>query len=680
MRPARIFCPSSSGSERMAIGKVLSLAIALGLFLITAFQAPLAFGQQSPPLLPKFPLPVQPTLPTLACPQPNLAAPKNALVIFVEENTAQSFSVSWKGMSTALQRMGTMNLLPQTVHAAVDTVLGNIQRVIPSQINFIPDIEDQLRRHVAQMTKEMVRRGRNMFGLPGTGCIGGILDTLGRVDLRIGEDIYHVFTDTYGEAGLANCLKESALPYYDYVTVLTDQTASFQNLSDVLLRLHRCGFTIDVLMDAHGCGTNITMNNRKCDTPGLYFYNPSNPSTSDPKNAQQLEQIKAANGGQPLRLNAVYMVSCWGAEFNQAWINIGAKASNGSRELDYYVLLSPFLFLDGFTRGDMTLKAAADSAYNVEKTLLNGLSYPVEVDLRPKLNELFPIRYAATIPCGVKIGDSWFGLSTKIDYRGDKDCCVGAIGPQNFDFEKNCPIGYTKVIQHGDDRCKQDLLGPLRDQAHWRFDLGVSYTALIDRALAIPYGANPALPVNNRASSQRIQLGDIDVREANVCRKKDEYYCFGAIGAHCGGIPIPGTPQGEYWGCSGNNCVINAGSWEHDECCFRNDRVGTMCGVISGPACNAEWSKAVHRTLHRLSWKRRVDSCKSSERGPAPGRVIHAEYCAPAGTIVAREDAARCCGGRARAFNFQDAGDQGLARAQRVIFDPSYVAAVCTQP
>ena len=130
----------------------------------------------------------------------------------------------------------------------------------------------------------------------------------------------------------------------------------------------------------------------------------------------------------------------------------------------------------------------------------------------------------------------WVGLSTKIDYRGVADYCIGDI----FDFPKMCPIGYTKVIQGGNDKCKQDLLGPLRDQAHWDFDLGFS----IDRALAANYGANSALPVDNKASSQRVHRVDPqwerekgEVHQANVCRKDDKSYCFGAAGQFCNGLP-----------------------------------------------------------------------------------------------------------------------------------------------
>src|SRR5690606_39386221 len=41
-------------------------------------------------------------------------------------------------------------------------------------------------------------------------------------------------------------------------------------------------------------------------------------------------------------------------------------------------------------------------------------------------------------------------------------------------------------------------------------------------------------------------------------------YCFGALGADCGGAQS-GIPTSAL--CAGGECYINAGSWEHDECC-----------------------------------------------------------------------------------------------------------------
>jgi len=262
------------------------------------------------------------------------------------------------------------------------------------------------------------------------------------------------------------------------------------------------------------------------------------------------------------------------------------------------------VFLDAFTRREMTLKSAADQAYDVEKTLLNGISFPIKVDLRADLNRLLPIRYVAPNPCGVTLpAVGWVGLSTKIDYRGNKDFCIGQVGPQKFEFQKSCPVGYSIVTQNGGDKCKQDILGPLRDQAHWQFDLGPSWGTAMDIALGTKYGDDKKKPVDNKASSKRVQQTSTwPVRQALVCRGSEKNLCFGAAGEMCGGIPIPGLPQGEHWGCTGTQCVINAGSFKHDECCFKlnkegRKKEGTACGAtyLVGTECNIESAWALQR-------------------------------------------------------------------------------------
>jgi len=343
-------------------------------------------------------------------------------------------------------------------------------------------------------------------------------------------------------------------------------------------------------------------------------------------------------------------------------------------------LLSPLVFLDAFTRREMTLQSAAQHAYDVEKILLNGISFPVKIDLRADLNRLLPIRYVAPNPCGVTLpAVGWVGLSTKIDYRGNKDYCIGQVGPQKFEFQKSCPVGYTMVVQKGDDKCKQDILGPLREQAHWEFDLGPSWSSAMDIALGTKYGDDKKKPVDNKASSKRVhQTSTGPVPQALVCRGIEKNLCFGAIGQMCGGIPIPGVPQGEYWGCTGTQCVINAGSYKHDECCFKLNKEGrkkeaTMCGTLAGTECNVEWLWAVHRTTHRLSWKRWVDTCYDN----TSGKVEHHYYCAPAGTIVGMIDAFACCSKKVRVYNPTNLQDQRRSRAQGVNMDGSFVPAVC---
>jgi hypothetical protein len=157
--------------------------------------------------------------------------------------------------------------------------------------------------------------------------------------------------------------------------------------------------------------------------------------------------------------------------------------------------------------------------------------------------------------------------------------------------------------------------------------------------------------------------------------------CFGALGANCEGIPDgwgvpPIVDEAVRAGCLGGWCWINAGSWNHDQCCFANPNGQWCAGPASSFAsgCNASWDQAHHRLDHGLNWRRRIDTC----RVDTDGVVDFAEYCAPAGTIVASTDAARCCSGATRAFNATT--DASTAEAQRVVFDGSFVARVCTAP
>ena len=60
-----------------------------------------------------------------------------------------------------------------------------------------------------------------------------------------------------------------------------------------------------------------------------------------------------------------------------------------------------------------------------------------------------------------------------------------------------------------------------------------------------------------------------------------ENQCFGAVGSRCGGTPSSWSvdiPPFVQLGCRGDRCWTNAGSWEHDECCFRN-KGGVACNL-----------------------------------------------------------------------------------------------------
>jgi hypothetical protein len=177
----------------------------------------------------------------------------------------------------------------------------------------------------------------------------------------------------------------------------------------------------------------------------------------------------------------------------------------------------------------------------------------------------------------------------------------------------------------------------------------------------------------------------------------DPQQCLGVVGLACAGVLATEaeaalvaaagaiSPQGlllagasfietAYSGCAPDgSCVINAGSWDHDECCFANP-AGVFCGIedaFASGTCGASWDRAVHRVVHGLNWRRDVNQCRVDD----DGIVDFAEYCAPAGTIVASEDRLKCCGRRTRAYRTKR--DLGKAIAQAVILDGTFRPRVC---
>ncbi len=127
--------------------------------------------------------------------------------------------------------------------------------------------------------------------------------------------------------------------------------------------------------------------------------------------------------------------------------------------------------------------------------------------------------------------------------------------------------------------------------------------------------------------------------------------CFGALGADCG-QPQGLIPQSAL--CSGGTCFINGGSWDHDECCFRNPG-GVACNLPhpddGSGTCGAAFAKAVRLAAKGLFWSRRIDF---NERNRT-GTVVFAEYCAPANALVPPADGVKCCSRATRALNAAEA-------------------------
>jgi hypothetical protein len=127
-------------------------------------------------------------------------------------------------------------------------------------------------------------------------------------------------------------------------------------------------------------------------------------------------------------------------------------------------------------------------------------------------------------------------------------------------------------------------------------------------------------------------------------------HCFGALGNQCGQPPIsiPLTAL-----CANGACFVNGGSWDHDECCFRNPQ-GMACrkgplDALTGHDgnCVTSWNKAVRLAQKGLNWQRSVDF----NRVNSTGTVEFNLYCAPRNALVPPADAPKCCSRLTRALN-----------------------------
>ena len=177
--------------------------------------------------------------------------------------------------------------------------------------------------------------------------------------------------------------------------------------------------------------------------------------------------------------------------------------------------------------------------------------------------------------------------------------------------------------------------------------------------IALPAAGGPSCPTTAAGPSRRVGQGFKDFVVPTVpafksIELKNTQFCFGALGNQCGqpqGIIPPSAL------CTNGSCLINGGSWDHDECCFRN-RQGMACQI--GPVdavtghngqCVAAWDKALRLVSKGLSWRRNVDF----SRGNSTGTVEFNLYCAPANSLLPPADAAKCCSRLTRALNDAEA-------------------------
>lgn len=171
----------------------------------------------------------------------------------------------------------------------------------------------------------------------------------------------------------------------------------------------------------------------------------------------------------------------------------------------------------------------------------------------------------------------------------------------------------------------------------------------------------------NACPAGRVMVGFDGDSDKVLCGRRIDS-CFGAAGSRCG-VQSEGfeTPLAL---CANNQCLINAGSWDHDECCWQFPN-GKVCRNLVAPhdgKCATEFSKALTRLAAGYNWRRNISFSTLNDNGV----VDRNAFCAPAGTIVHRNDADRCCSGSMRllanafADPLQAAKDGAKATAQGI--------------
>ncbi len=151
---------------------------------------------------------------------------------------------------------------------------------------------------------------------------------------------------------------------YDRVVLLTDDACKRANLLDTLVTETQSGNTIDIVVLGHGTREWLGLKGEAL-------------TGGQSGNIRTLMQEAAGRGCPSLNIRLVYMCNCYGSTVNDDWLAIGAKASVGSRRINYLPEPMTTVFLQLWVEGKSAGDAAVHS-YNAAK----GIFEPVFAALR----------------------------------------------------------------------------------------------------------------------------------------------------------------------------------------------------------------------------------------------------------------------------------------------------------
>lgn len=187
--------------------------------------------------------------------------------------------------------------------------------------------------------------------------------------------------------------------------------------------------------------------------------------------------------------------------------------------------------------------------------------------------------------------------------------------------------------------------------------------------IALPASGGPSCPTTPPGSARLIgsQLRELPPplpveRPSSIVLNLNTQFCFGALGMQCG-QPQANLPLSVAL-CTAGRCLINGGSWDHDECCAANPQ-GMACqkgpfDALTGHSghCVNSWDKAVRLSAKGLFWERLVDFARPNRTGIVEFNL----YCAPKDSLIPPGDATKCCSRRTRALTPTEAAASAASR------------------
>lgn len=161
-------------------------------------------------------------------------------------------------------------------------------------------------------------------------------------DSLYGKDL-NAILDQYGEPWQIENIISNSGDYYDEIIVLTDSTATKENLVSELSLLSDDNYNIDMVFSLHGSETNI-----------VFF---------DESESIDLFTTQLAELEIPIRI--LYQTNCKSANALSLWNRVGVAGCNGTIENNYLTIFAPSNFIYNWVNGK-SYHESVQAAYDNE--------------------------------------------------------------------------------------------------------------------------------------------------------------------------------------------------------------------------------------------------------------------------------------------------------------------------